>query len=193
MCSAVLATDVKHDTAPEEWYWSEKLISRGPTEPSVSTLGFHKQRTSGLQTDGVTASISTEPSLKPKPKVLNTHFRRKHFQVSYCLLSLLQTLPMVNLLRIKTTYNSCQGKYSFPCWINIHQTHLALSEVSMFMNHKIPKTPCPLTALHGHHSTGQMRQLWRGNNKMRTIKANTTLGSEIYFSIFAARSYTFCQ
>lgn len=43
---------------------------------------------------------------------------------------------MVNLLRIKAIYNSCQGKYAFPCWVNTYQTHLTLSEVSVFMKHK---------------------------------------------------------
>lgn len=38
-----------------------------------------------------------------------------------------------------------------------------------------------------------MRQLWRGNNKRRTIKTNSTLGSGIYFSISAPQSYNFCQ
>lgn len=42
MCSAVLATDVKHGTAPEEQYWSEKLILRGPTKRSVPALGIYK-------------------------------------------------------------------------------------------------------------------------------------------------------
>lgn len=80
MCSAVLVTDVKHGSAPEKRYWSEKLILRAPTKPSALELGFYKWRASGLQTGGVTASMSTEPILKPKPKALNTHFRRKLFQ-----------------------------------------------------------------------------------------------------------------
>lgn len=77
ICSAVLATDVKHSVVPEEWYWSEKLLLRGSTESSVPALGFYKQRAPGLQTEGLTASVSTEPSLKPKPKSAEHSFQKK--------------------------------------------------------------------------------------------------------------------
>lgn len=57
-----------------------RKVLRAPTELSVPAMGFYKQRASSLQTEGVIASISTEPILKPKPKALNTHFRKKLFQ-----------------------------------------------------------------------------------------------------------------
>lgn len=161
----------------------------------VNFKGSHRtisSRTGLLQAEGIRFADWGSNSLyfywtnlQTQTKSTEYPFQKKIVPISYCVLSLFQTLSTVNLLRIKAIYNSCQGKHAFLCWVNICQTHLTLSEVSVFMNHKTPKTPCPLTVLHGHHSTDQMRQLWRGNNKRRTIKANCTLSSGISFPISA--------
>lgn len=165
MCWAVLVTDVKHSSAPAEWYWPEKLILRAPTEPSLPALGIN------FVDWGSNSLLFYRVNLETQTKSTEHPFQEKIVPVSYCLLSLFQTL---NLLRIKAIYNSCQGKYSFPCWINLHWTHLAQSGVAMSMNPKtprlhVPSQSCMDTTLH--------EAALRGYNRRRAIKAHLAVGS----------------
>lgn len=132
MCSAALATNVKHGSVPEEWFWSEK----GSHRIISTSTGFLQAKCIKFADWGSNSLYFCGASLETKTKRAEYPFQKKTGPVFYCLPSLFQTL---NLLRIKAIYSSGQGKYFFPCWINMHRTHLAQSEVSVFMNHKTPR------------------------------------------------------
>lgn len=136
-CSAVLVTAVKHGSAPQEWYWEVLQRSFKGSHRTVSTSDGLLQAESIKFADwGSNSLYFYRANLETQTKSTEHPFQKKIVPVSCCLLSLFQNL---NLLRINAIYNSCQRKNSFPCWINMHQTHLAWSEVSMFMNHKTPR------------------------------------------------------